>query len=198
MSSSHFQFLKTLVNHEDSMGIPIHRILVLVALTLSALIAQPLNAQDSQEFVVVVDPVLSISAPDHDTIYHDTNSTDQEFPTAQWTVACNNQQGAVVDFTTTDVFANGNVRRDLRMSLSVTSTDADGIGDVWAVNPALSTFSSFTIFNFPIIRNGRVQAVSSRPGNATLGLDLVFRATNYARLRQGNYTVVVTGTIAAN
>ena len=152
--------------------------------------------QATQNFTVEVASSLTISAPGDLTIPHDTTDASQSFGVSDWTVTCNNGAGATVDFTTTAVFQNGSVERDLTMDVSVVSTDTDALGgNVWTVTPSLSTFTSdYGAGN----RSGQVQATSSGPGNATLGLAMTFVDNDYSLLPSGNYSVQVTGTITAN
>ena len=152
--------------------------------------------QAQQNFTVVVGPVLSITAPADLSINHDTTDANQTFSVAGWDVASNNGTGATVDFTTTAVFQNGATERDLTMTVSVVTTDLDGGGSpVWAVNPALTTYSSNYV---GLDVNGQVQATSAGPGNAQLGLAMTFVDNDYSLLPSGNYVVQVTGTITAN
>ena len=153
-------------------------------------------AQNTQTFTVEVASALTITAPSDSSITHDGNDSNQSFGVSDWAVTCNNGSGATVDFTTTAVFENGTVERDLTMTVSVVSTDNDSGGSpVWAVNPALTTYSS-DYANSDVA--GNVQATSAGPGNATLGLGMVFVDNDYSLLPAGSYTVVVTGTITAN
>ena len=152
--------------------------------------------QATQNFTVEVASSLTISAPGDLTIPHDTTDSNQGFGVSDWTVTCNNGAGATVDFTTTAVFENGAVERDLTMEVSIVSTDTTALGaNVWSVTPALTSYTSDYA---SADRNGQVQATSAGPGNATLGLSMTFVDNDYSLLPSGNYTVQVTGTITAN
>ncbi|MEZ6123099.1 MAG: hypothetical protein R3C49_08000 [Planctomycetaceae bacterium] len=150
----------------------------------------------TQQFTVVVDSVLTLTAPADLSITHDTTDANQTFGLANWGVLSNHGTGATVDFTTTQVFQNGTFERDLEMTVSVVTTDNDiSSNPVWSVNPTLTTYASDYNANN---RTGHVQATSSSPGNATLGLQMVFVDNDYSLLPSGNYTVTVTGTISGN
>jgi len=164
-----------------------------VALTYSA---TTFGQAPSQTFTVVVGDVLSVTAPEDLSINHDETDADQTFSVANWPVLSNNAAGATVDFTTDAVFVNGTTERDLVMTVSVVSTDNDASSNpVWAVTPALTTYSS-DYANSDV--DGQVQAASAGPGNATLGLAMTFVDDDYSLLPSGNYVVEVTATITAN
>lgn len=151
--------------------------------------------QQTQTFTVQVASALSLIAPEDAIISHNEADENQSFGVSGWGVTCNNAAGATVDFTTNAVFANGAIERDLTMTVSVVSTDSVGGTPVWAVTPALTSYSS-DYANSDV--DGQVQAVSSGAGNATLGLAMVFVDNDFSVLPSGNYTVTVTGTITAN
>lgn len=165
-----------------------------VALALVAC-AQNAAAQN-QSFTVEVASSVTLTAPEDSTIPHDTTDANQSFGVSNWGVTCNNGAGATVDFRTTAVFVNGSTERDLEMTVSIVSTDTDAGGSpVWSVTPALTTYSSDYASGD---RAGHVQATSGGPGNATLGLAMVFVDNDYSLLPAGDYTVQVTGTITSN
>lgn len=161
-----------------------------------AIVACAQNAfGQTQSFTVEVASSVTLTAPGDSTIPHDTTDANQSFGVSNWGVTCNNGAGATVDFRTTAVFANGATERDLQMTVSVVSTDSSGGSPVWAVNPALTTYSS-DYANGNVA--GHVQATSAGPGNANLGLAMVFVDNDYSLLPAGDYTVQVTGTITSN
>lgn len=148
----------------------------------------------TQQFTVVVSDVLSISAPADVSINHDTTDANQSFNVADsnWAVLSNQGSGATVTFTSSGLFTNivgSNIyTRDYTMGLSVVS-DPD---TVWSVTGAGAFASSSGV------ASGSVQAASTGPGNATLGLDVTFVDSDFSVLPAGNYTMAVTATIVAN
>lgn len=153
-------------------------------------------AAQNQTFTVEVASSVTLTAPEDASIPHDTTDANQSFGVSNWGVTCNNGAGATVDFRTTAVFQNGSTERDLQMTVSIVSSDTDTGGNaVWSVNPALTTYSSDYAGSD---RAGHVQATSAGPGNATLGLAMVFVDNDYSLLPAGDYTVQVTGTITSN
>lgn len=148
----------------------------------------------TQQFTVVVDDVLSITAPADVSINHDTTDANQEFAVADshWAVLSNQGAGATVTFTSSGLFTNvvgaNTYTRDYSMEVSIVN-DPDS---VWSLG-GVSSYASAG--NAPV---GSVQAASTGPGNATLGLDVTFVDNDYSQLPAGSYTMAVTATIVAN
>lgn len=149
----------------------------------------------TQQFTVVVADVLSITAPADVSINHDTTDANQSFAVADsnWAVLSNQGSGATVTFASSGLFTNvvgaNTYTRDYNMTVSVES-DPDS---VWSAVAGATTWESATDGAV-----GSVQAESTGPGNATLGLEVDFVDNNYSQLPAGNYTMAVTATIVAN
>lgn len=149
----------------------------------------------TQQFTVVVSDVLSISAPADVSINHDTSDANQAFNVADsnWAVLSNQGSGATVTFVTNGRFTNvvgaNTYTRDYTMGLSVES-DPDS---VWNTVAGAATWASATDGAI-----GTVQAESTGPGGASLGLAVTFVDNDYSQLPAGNYTMAVTATIVAN
>lgn len=167
---------------------------VAIALSYSSVVSAQLSG--TQTFTVTVDSALSITPPSggNATLAHDTTDANQSFSSSDtdWDVISNSGTGATVTFTNDGLFTNtvgaNTYTRNLTMDLTET-TDTDS---VWAVSGAASfTSTSGT----PI---GSLQAVSTGPGHATLGLNVTFLDTDYSLLPAGSYVMTVTGTVAAN
>lgn len=149
----------------------------------------------TQQFTVVVADVLSITAPADVSINHDTTDSNQTFNVADsnWSVLSNQGSGATVTFTSDGLFTNvvgtNTYTRDYTMGVSVES-DPDS---VWNTVVGATTWASATDGAI-----GSVQAESTGPGNATLGLAVSFVDNDYSQLPAGSYTMAVTATIVAN
>ncbi len=115
-------------------------------------------------------------------------------------MSCNSNAGATVALTTATPFTNGTHKQDARLDLAVSSTDNTSGGSpvaIWTV----TTPSDQTNYlaGTPAGNDATVIAQSSRPGKATLALTVTFMMDNaYSTLSQGNYSIDVVGTIAAN
>lgn len=149
----------------------------------------------TQQFTVVVSDVLSITAPADVSINHDTSDANQAFNVADsnWAVLSNQGSGATVTFSTDGRFTNvvgaSTYTRDYTMGLSVES-DPDS---VWNAVAGAASWASATDGAI-----GTVQAESTGPGNANLGLAVSFVDNDFSQLPAGNYTLAVTATIVAN
>lgn len=149
----------------------------------------------TQQFTVVVADVLSISAPTDVSINHDTTDANQSFNVtdSNWAVLSNQGSGATVTFNTSGRFTNvvgaNTFTRDYTLALAVAS-DPDS---VWNTVAGAANWASATDGAI-----GTVQAESTGPGNATLGLGVTFVDSDFSQLPAGNYTMAVTATIVAN
>lgn len=149
----------------------------------------------TQQFTVVVADVLSITAPADVSINHDATDTNQAFNVADsnWAVLSNQGSGAAVTFTTDGRFTNvvgaNTYTRDYTMGLTIAS-DPDSVWSTVAGAELWESASDGAI--------GTVQAESSGPGNASLGLAVTFVDNDFSQLPAGNYTLAVTATIVAN
>ena len=152
-------------------------------------------AQAQQQFTVVVADVLSITAPSDVSINHDGTDTNQAFAVtaSNWAILSNQGSGASVTFTTSGRFTNvvgaNTFTRDYTMGLAVQS-DPDSVWDVVAGADLWESATDGAV--------GTVQAESTGPGNADLGLAVTFVDDDFSQLPAGNYTLSVTATIVAN
>jgi len=152
-----------------------------------------------QTFEVYVPPRLSgrvaIQGPVNVQIYHDGTSDDQPFAMQRWDVGCNNRRGATVTFETNRAFrltgGGPPVKRDARLELDILAAEAPAN---WVVTQSVAQ----TNYRSGIAAERvTVAAESTAPGDATFNLRVLFITEDYATLRQGDYTMRVTGTITA-
>lgn len=152
------------------------------------------QTQDDQLFVVTVPSLLSITAPANQTIDTTLDQTDGNKvftpagPVDHWAVTCNNSNGASVDLTALTPFINGASQRDAQLDLAIGSG-----GPNWTVSTA-SDATDYALGD----TTATVQAASSAPGNGGLALTVTFINTTYGDLTEGNYSMIVRGTISAN
>lgn len=169
-------------------------LLAAIALAATAL-PQAVFAQgttDSQQYSVAVDPLVSISAVNATvSINHDTNDTNQVFPSQLWNAFCNNSAGATVTFTTASAFQNvvgaTTYTRHATLDLALGANVDAG----WAIDTATATTSAGN-------ETVSVGASTSGPGSAELSLTVTFLDTDYSTLPSGTYAMTVDGLITAN
>ena len=186
------------------MKMNIKGLLKVVSAVVAMVGCQSLMAQttDTQKFTVTVPSALSIKAPANQLLTHDATNNNQVFsPGANtanhWAVLCNSGAGATVNLTTSTPFThttNSSYKRDARLGLAVSSTDNNGGGAaIWTVSSATDQTNYTAADN-----NATVSATSAAPGKATLALTVTFITNTYSTLLQGDYSIDVVGTIAAN
>jgi hypothetical protein len=147
----------------------------------------------SQQLVVSVQEIVSITAPASASIDHDLTGNPQVFSPQDWLVRGNTARGVTVTFQTNGPFvntANRNFRRDARLGLAFAGASGPA---AWNVTiPADQS-------NFNTGKNtATVSARSNNPGSATMKLTVTFITGDASSLLAGNYVTTVTGTIAAN
>lgn len=186
------------------MKMNIKGLLKVVSAVVAMVGCQSLMAQttDTQKFTVNVPSALSIIAPADQLLTHDATNNNQVFSPGtntanHWAVLCNSGAGATVNLTTSTPFThatNNSYKRDARLALAVSSTDNNGSGSaIWTVSSATDQTNYTSADN-----NATVTATSSAPGKATLALTVTFITNTYSTLLQGDYSIDVVGTIAAN
>ncbi len=165
-----------------------------VALSYSGSAFAQLNG--TQTFTVTVNSAMSITSPSggNAVLAHDTTDANQSFSASDtdWDVISNSGTGATVTFTNSGLFTNTVGSNIYTRNLTMDLTETTNTDNVWAVSgPTTFTSTSGTT-------TGSLQAVSTGPGHATLGLNVTFLDTDYSLLPAGSYVMTVTGTIAAN
>ncbi len=162
-----------------------------VTVVTTALISQSLFAQanDSQNFTVVVGDALSITAPADVLINHNLADSDQPFSQQSWNVYTSNALGASVSMSMGRFVhdSDSTFFRNASMDLAVLSSDATA---TWAVDSASDSTNA--------TGTATVAASSTGPGSGALGLSVVFIETDASTLASGNYVATVTGTITNN
>lgn len=167
-------------------------LLALVALTVSASVSWAATTA-TQNYTVTVPQNISITAPSDVSLTHDMTDANQAFPSQQWVVKGNTQNGVTVSFATTQPFvnaSNSNAKRDAGLSLSVGGTAGTG---TWTVTKASDT-SNYAGGS----ATATVQAASNGSGRATFNLGVTFITNGIDTVEAGNYVTTVTGTVTAN
>lgn len=152
------------------------------------------QVSSNQAFIVNVPANLSITAPNGGvSITHDETDNDQAFPSQLWDVRANALLGATVTFSTNQAFrhtVDPTFQRDARLDLAISSSSGPANWLVAAASDQTNYAGADGI--------ATVQAISTRPGQATFDLSVTFVTTQWDTLASGDYVTVVTGTLAAN
>jgi hypothetical protein len=147
----------------------------------------------SQKFTVSVPTNISITAPSNTALSHDETENNQVFPSQQWTVKGNVQNGVTVSFATNHPFVhttNSNFKRNAKLDLSVGSSTGPA---TWNVSKATDTTDYVGGLNV-----ASVQASSNGVGRANFNLGVTFITNGYGTFAAGDYDTTVTGTVTAN
>jgi hypothetical protein len=147
----------------------------------------------NQTLKVIVPTSVSISAPSAATITHNETNSAQAFPAQQWVVKGNAKSGVNVSFSTGSAFVNkddATQKRDAKLTLAIGDTAGPG---TWTLgNPSDTTDYSK---NDEV---AQVTASSNGVGRANLNLTVEFQTVEYGLFAAGEYSTVITGTVAAN
>jgi len=147
----------------------------------------------TQTLKVIVPTSISISAPSAATINHDETNLAQSFPAQQWVVKGNAKSGVNVTFSTGTAFVNkddATQKRDAKLTLALGDTAGPG---AWTLGNATDTTDYLN--NDGI---AQVSASSNGVGRANLNLTVQFQTVEYGLFAAGEYSTVITGTVAAN
>ena len=151
----------------------------------------------TQRFRVNVPSNMTITAPANPgALPHPENDSDVTFGAETWDVLANNRTGATVVFSTTTPFQHETLgaafERDVKLDLAINSSSGPA-------NWALDTSSDQTDYAAtPADDDSAVQASSDAPGKASFDLTVTFLTVQWDTLVDGNYDVIVTGTLSAN
>ena len=151
------------------------------------------QATGTQTLKVVVPTSISISAPSAASINHDETNLAQSFPAQQWVVKGNAKSGVNVTFSTGSAFVNNNdatQKRDAKLTLALGDTAGPG---TWTLGNATDTTDYLNNDG-----SAQVSASSNGVGRANLNLTVQFQTVEYGLFAAGDYTTVITGTVAAN
>jgi hypothetical protein len=150
----------------------------------------------TERFRVTIPSNLSITAPAAlASLTHDESSNNQVFGAQQWNVRANRAVGATVTFSTNQAFThttNSSFKRDARLDLAIASSDGPALWSI--INPSDQTNYAAGVPDEVAV----VQARSVLPGRATFNLTVTFITGVYETLAEGDYEMVVTGTVASN
>lgn len=147
----------------------------------------------NQTLKVVVPTSVSISAPTGVTINHDETNSAQSFPAQPWVVKGNAKSGVNVTFSTGSAFVNkddATQKRDAKLTLALGDTAGPG---AWTIGNATDTTDYAK--NDEV---AQVTASSNGVGRANLNLTVQFQTVEYGLFAAGEYSTVITGTVAAN
>lgn len=146
-----------------------------------------------QNFVVRVPARIQIAAPA--TQVHAESSTNQSgvaFESQSWELSSNMRSGATVQFMTEHYFQHVDhpeIVRDAQLEIMLWHQSSPG---AWTV----TTGKSATSYQSGI-HTATVQARSSRPGRAKIGLTVTFLPDNVMFTPPGEYQTTIVGTITA-
>ncbi|MBM3964598.1 MAG: hypothetical protein FJ308_05950 [Planctomycetes bacterium] len=147
----------------------------------------------NQTFKVIVPTSVSISAPAAVTINHDETNSAQSFPAQAWVVKENAKSGVNVSFSTGSAFVNNQdatQKHDAKLTLAIGDTAGPG---TWTIVNATDTTD--------YAKNDEVAQVSASSdgvGRANLNLTVQFQTVECGLFAAGEYSTVITGTVAAN
>ena len=171
------------------------RLLACCAALCAVAIAQSASAQISADvqYCLSVAEALSIIGPVAPlSIVHDGSANDQPFSPSSWTCINNDADGAIATFTTLQAMTHQvvpTVKRDVRLTLSVTSQDA---GANWLTTVPTDQTDYANVIPDEI---ATVQAESTGPGDCVLELNVEFLTGDLATLIPGIYCTTITATI---
>ena len=166
------------------------RLLILSVCTFAVCLASSkADAQDKQQFRVIVRDAISLHSPGDVVISHDRTNTNQVFPEQSWTAYTTNMNGASVDFTF-GKFIHENFRffrRNARVDLRVINSDPLAN---WLVTVGSAQTTGY--FGNTLVT---VSAESFGSGAGELGLTMSYLEFNPGFLAGGNYISTVVGQI---
>ena len=147
----------------------------------------------TQKFTVSVPTSVSIVAPTEASLIHNQTNDNQSFLPQTWTVKGNSSKGVNVSFKTGSAFATASGdKRDAKLTLELKSKA--GKGDWTITTPTDSTDYA----NSTPKEQASVAATSNGIGRAELDLKVEFVGGEWGLFAAGEYSTVITGTVAAN
>ncbi len=148
---------------------------------------------DTQTLRMIVPQAVAIISPGDVSMTHDLQEAPQSFPPQIWRVRGNISRGVSVHFHVNSAFvheADATLKRDAILNLTTGQTI--GPADWIVTTPHDQT-------NFAIgDDDATVSARSDDAGGAHMLLGITFVTGTIELLREGEYQLLVTGTIAAN